>query len=629
MLDAMRKNVKSLSIFLWLVIISFIAFYGVTTRNPRETTSVAVVNGDSIPFSSYREEYYRMQDFFRNLLKENADEYLKTIDLKKMVLDRLIEKILLIQMAKKLGVTATDGELINRLKNYDVFLNESGTLDKDRIVDILEKNRIDPKKFIENQKQEILVEKMKKIIEDSAKVSSSEVRDEYLRRNEKVVVEYVFIPNDFYKDKLDIKEADLKTYFEKNRDNYRKPKMEKIRYILIEPKKFEREVKVAEDEIKAYYNKNIDSYRAKLKEVKARHILFSLKPGAKKEEEEVVKKKAERVLKEAKSGKDFVALAQLYSDEPMATVRGGDLGFFGRGRMVPEFEKVAFSLGRGEISNLVRTNFGYHIIKVEEILEPGDPKPFDYVKDEIRKKIMSDKEKDLSLAKANEVFQEWSKQIAKANLDNIMGNKIINVEFEDGGVIEGIGRDTEFYKIVSSLKEGELAKPFLIGKGWIILKLEKKIPSLTPPFEEVKEKVKRDLIINMSAQMVSEEIREWLKKLKEKISIRKIADDKGIGVKESGEINRDSNIPGVADQDNFKELAFSLSENRPAAFFKSKDGFYLLKLVKKIPIDERDYEKKKDEIYKNLLTEEKNRIFSKSIKNLRTQAKIETYTELL
>ncbi|OGL43720.1 MAG: hypothetical protein A2149_06225 [Candidatus Schekmanbacteria bacterium RBG_16_38_11] len=632
MLDAMRKNVKSLSIFLWLVIISFIAFYGVTNRNPSETNSVAVVNGERIPFSAYREEYFRTQEFFRNLLKENAEEYLKNIDLKKMTLDRLVEKTLLLQTAKKLGIGVTDEELVNRLKNFDVFLNERGVLDNDRIVSILEKNRIEPKKFIENLKQDILIEKMRKFIGDMAKVSSAQVRDEYMKRNEKIEAEYVFVPNDYYKNDVNVKEADLKNYFEKNKEAYRLPKREKIKYIFIESKNFAKDATVSEDEIKNYYKKNTDTYKAKAKQVRARHILFSLKPGTKKEQEDALKKKAENVLKEAKSGKDFVTLVKIYSDEPMAALRGGDLGYFQKGAMVPEFEKTAFSLNKGEVSDLVKTSFGYHIIKVEDILEPGDTVPLDYVKDEVRERIISEKGKKSGLAKASEVYQEWSRKKPGEKLEEIKGNKIISTEFENGKALEGIGKNPDIQKIVSKVKEGELAKPFFIErgeKGWVILQKEKEIPSSIPSFEEVKDRVARDLRTNMSAQLVDEKMKEWAKELKGNVSLKKIIDNKGIVVKETGEISRSSNMQGIRDQEDFKGLAFSLSENKPVVFFKVGDGYFLLKLVKKIPIDEKDFEKQKDELRKNLLESERNRIFTEELKNLRAQAKIETYKEIM
>ena len=632
MLDVMRKNVKSLSIFLWLVIISFIAFYGVTDRNPGETNSVAVVNGEKITFAAYKDEYLRTQEFFRNILKENAEEYLKNIDLKQMALDRLVEKILLIQTARKLGIGVTDEELVNKLRSFDVFLNERRTLDNDRIVSVLEKNRIEPKKFMDNLKQDILIEKMKKIIGDTAKISSYRVRDEYMKKNEKIEAEYVFVTNDFYKNDVNIKEADLKNYFEKSKEAYRLPKREKIKFIFIESKKNAKDISVREDELKIYYTKNIDKYKSKVKQVRARHILFALKPGIKKEDEDAVRKKAEKILNETKSGKDFVTLVKIYSNEPMAALRGGDLGYFQKGAMVPEFERAAFSLSKGEISDLVKTNFGYHIIKVEGILEPGEAVPFDYVKDEIRESIISEKAKNSGFAQANEVYQEWSRKKTDEKPEDIKGNKIISTEFENGKSLEGIGENPDIQKIVSKLKEGELAKPFFIErgeKGWVILQEEKEIPSSIPSFEEAKDRAARDFRASMSVRIVDEKIKEWAKELKENVPLKKIIDNKGLFVKDTGEITRSSNIPEIKDQEDFKGLVFSLSENKPVVFFKASDGYFLLKLVKKIPIDEKDFEKQKDELRKNLLESERTSLFTEELKNLRAQAQIETNKELM
>jgi len=128
--------------------------------------------------------------------------------------------------------------------------------------------------------------------------------------------------------------------------------------------------------------------------------------------------------------------------------------------------------------------------------------------------------------------------------------------------------------------------------------------------------------------MLAERAKEWSKSLNNKLAFKQIVDKK-ITVKESGEINRDSNLAGISEQENFKGFAFSLSEKNPATYFKAKDGYFLINLIKRIQIDEKDFEKKKNEFYKSLLAEEKNRVFTESIKNLKAQAEIKTYKEFL
>jgi peptidyl-prolyl cis-trans isomerase C len=150
-------------------------------------------------------------------------------------------------------------------------------------------------------------------------------------------------------------------------------------------------VTIPEDEMRSYYDKNIDEFKTP-EMVRARHILVKVIPSATEEDKKKAKEKAEEILGKIKNGEDFIKLATDLSDDPGSKIKGGDLGFFSRGKMVKPFEDAAFSLKPGEVSGIVETQFGFHIIKVEEKKDPS-VEPFDKVKDRINQKLLQERVK--------------------------------------------------------------------------------------------------------------------------------------------------------------------------------------------------------------------------------------------
>ena len=219
------------------------------------------------------------------------------------------------------------------------------------------------------------------------------MRDAYTYANQQVDLNFVrFNPED-YPEPKDLDPAAIKTFFEEHREDYRIPDKIKLSYVKIDPKNFRELVKVNDDEIEAYYEYNIGAFTSP-KQVKARHILFLVEKGASEERERQVRDKAKAVLALARQGKDFGELAKTYSEGPTKN-KGGDLGYFSEGSMVKSFEGAAFKLKAGEISDLVRTPFGYHIIKVEDVKEAGT-KPLEEVREEILDKVTLDACMDLA-----------------------------------------------------------------------------------------------------------------------------------------------------------------------------------------------------------------------------------------
>ncbi|MBW2333456.1 MAG: peptidyl-prolyl cis-trans isomerase [Deltaproteobacteria bacterium] len=219
----------------------------------------------------------------------------------------------------------------------------------------------------------------------------------YSYQKEKVNIGFVsFNPRDF-KGKTEVKQDEKEAYFKAHKEKYRIPEKIKIAYLVLDPSDFLDKVSITEKEISDYYELNQERFKNP-KKIKARHILLKVSPDASESENKETKERALSLLKRLKNGEDFAALAKKYSQGPTAS-RGGDLGYFTRGKMVKPFEKLAFSLKKGEIGGPVKTRFGWHIIRVDDIKE-ATVKTFSEVRNQIVTIIKNDISKEMAHERA-------------------------------------------------------------------------------------------------------------------------------------------------------------------------------------------------------------------------------------
>src|SRR5258708_12929968 len=205
------------------------------------------------------------------------------------------------------------------------------------------------------------------------RVGPAELQDEFRYKNEKVKLDYALIKPEDLEGKITPDEAEIRAAYEKNKSKYQVPERRVARYALVDVNQIRQNVQVSDDMLKVQYQANIQHYQVP-NPLHVDHILF-MTVGKTDAEVEEIKKKAEDVLKQAKKGRKFDELAKKYSEDPGSKEKGGDLGWITQGQTVPEFEKTAFSLNPGQISDLVKTQYGFHIIKARA-KETSQTQPF-------------------------------------------------------------------------------------------------------------------------------------------------------------------------------------------------------------------------------------------------------------
>lgn len=459
MLKAMRRSARRI---LWITIILIIPafiWWGTGGLREREINLVASVNGKGITKEAYYKELQGLYREMQEKMGEKFDEEMaKALNLKGAVLNSLIERELLLQEAKREKIRVSDQELREEIKSYPAFQKE-GKFAKETYFALLDWLGYTPQKFEEEMRKDISITKLRNMVLEGVGISEEEIRDEYLKKNEEIEIEY----------------------------------------LLLKPAE---EAKIEGKEIEEYYEKQKEDYRIPEK-IRVRHILI-------KEERKEALEKIKEIKRRLKEGEDFESLAKEFSQCP-SKEKGGDLGFFKKGDMVPEFEGVAFRLKKGQISRPVRSRFGYHIIKLEERKETCIP-----LLDEVREKIKRTLKEERGWEIAKERAQEITKEIEKEDLGVLA--KRLSLEIKGIGLFKrgesNLPREIEVEAF--RLKVGEVKGPLRGGDGYYIIKLIKRKGMDEERFAKEKEAFTKDFIQKKKAMAYN----QWYQDLYQRAKIK-------------------------------------------------------------------------------------------------------------
>lgn len=624
LLSMMRKHAKSwlIKVLIGIIALVFVFYFGYSFT-AKKGLKVAYVNGEIISRMEYQKTYWDLLEALRRQYKDVwNDNLIKVFNLKNRALDNLINQKLISQEARKIGLDVTEDEIQQAIMHYPAFQID-GQFDIRRYKGLLSQNHMKPEDFEESMAKELLDGKLREFLLTFMPVTEQEVLDYYTYANEKIKISFVHFKPKKFKKSIEPDQASLETYFKEHREEYRVPEKVKLAYLLIDPDTFKDKVEVTDREIEDYYEYNIDTFMQP-KEVKARHILFKLKEGAPEAEEKEVKEKATKVLEEARKGKDFAILAKKYSEGPTKS-EGGDLGYFTAGRMVKPFEDTAFKMKKGEISDLVRTRFGYHIIKVEDVKE-ARTKALDEVRDQILKILLKTGSAELAHEYALNLIDQmpYDADLAKYAAERELKVKITG-DFSQDQRIPGIGGDDKLRQSLFSLRKGETSELLeLEGKFYLFQVAERK-ESYLPEMAEVTDKLKNDYIAYRSAEEAKVAAESYLAALKEGKAWDELAREKNLETEDTDFFTRRGPVPKIGRAPDLLETAFSLNRNKkyPDTIFKNNNGAFVIRWEANEGIDESKYQEEKDKYRFSLMQTKHRRAFQLWVDSLKKKAEIE------
>ena len=396
MLDRMRRHKGWLKWSLALVCLAFVFFYipdFLTGSGPGAAPSdvVAEVDDRRITAAEFNRVYQSQMQAFLSSYGGNVDEnFIRQLGVEQQILQQLIDEQASLVEAENLGITADDTEVREYILSLPAFQENGQFIGESRYRQLLGVQRppMTPGQFEDGVRDSLVIQKLRSSLTQWLTVSNDAVVDEFHQRNEKVKLDLISFSPAAFRDAVTVADSEIEAHFQDNKESYRVPEKRRVRFLLVDSAAQRDSITIPPEEIERVYNEQIDQYTTE-ERVHARHILLATEG----KDEATVRTTAEQLLEEARGGADFAELATAHSDDEGSAVRGGDLDFFGRGQMVPEFDLAAFSLEPGEISELVQTQFGFHIIKVEE-KQVGGSRPLDEVSEQIVDQLKWDRARE-------------------------------------------------------------------------------------------------------------------------------------------------------------------------------------------------------------------------------------------
>lgn len=638
MLSFLRRRARAsarspvIKAFLLVIIVVFI-FWGVgSITGSQRLQVVATVDGHVISSQEFQQAYENVKRGYRDLYKERfSPELLQTLDLKGRTLDELIDHVLLLDEARRLGLTVEEEELRAAIAALPAF-QADGRFRKDRYLRALRFARLTPGEFEEGQRERLLVEKLHHLLTHSLQVTEKEVKDLYWFSNEKVILSFIKLSAPDFFDQVTLNDDETAEYYRTHQESFRRPERVRLRYLAYPFARFTPEVQVSEQEIEEYYTLNQEDAFTLPARVHVRHILFAPSPQASSEEQEKIRARAKEALTRARAGEDFATLAKAYSDDPATAPEGGDLGFITKGRMVKPFEEAAFRLSPGGISDLIETAFGFHIIKAEAV-EEERVQSLEEVKEEIRQTLSEEKAQDLALVQAQ---ADREKILTGESLETVAQTAGISVEetplLARDETIPGLEHQPKLIEAAFTLPLQGISEPLRVEEGFYLVSPVERVPSAILDLAAVREEVERKLKNEKTEKLAQEKARSLLAQLQESQDLVSVAGPAGLTVEESGPFTRQgSYIPKMGSLPELKKDAFQLTPERPVAeqIYTWSGNVYLAVLKERLEPEPEEFEKQKETLQQALTQQKKAAVIEELLRLLKEKAEININQTLL
>jgi peptidyl-prolyl cis-trans isomerase D len=621
MLDYLRQKAQSTVIQVIIVVIILVfVFWGVGDNQGNGVNAVATVNDEPITYGEYQRAYDERISQLRDQLGGNIpDGLLQSLGVKEQVIDDLIQRALIKEAAGELGLMASDDEVRAKIQDMEAFKND-GVFDVGWYKQILVGNRMTAPEFEMRMKSDMLLGKVMEHLRHFGGVAESELKDRFDYDYRQKKISYVALNPADFEEKVTVEDEALAKFFAERQDNYRGEAQIKLKYVMF-PFAGSGELEIPAETITAYYEQHKDEYVAP-EQRQARHILVMIDAG---DSEEVIaekRQKAEGLLKQVREGADFAVLARAKSDDKGSAVRGGDLGFFGRGQMVKPFEDGVFGMREDDLT-LVRSDFGFHVIKLGKI-KPLQLKTLAEVRDSIIAKIKDDELKNLVFKKANAAYEQI---ILAGSLEKYA---------ENGGVLQETGFFTRqdpadllkanpgLQATAFGLRQGELSSLLEGENGYAILYAQEIKEPPAPELAKVKKEVTGDYVAQRSRELTKEAAEAILAAIGTGGAIETEAGKFGARIEESPLISRAERANSKLPAPLFEAgLGLTATAPYPDKVITAGQTWYVAAFKGEQAASAAKFAEKKDEIGKKLAEENKSAILGSWLAFLRDRAEIE------
>src|SRR5258705_10927812 len=635
MLDRMRRHRNWLKWSLALVVLTFIAFYipsfldtTGTSVGASSTDVVATVNGHDIRGVDFQRRYQNQIQSYQQAYGAGVNEQLlRQLGIDQQILQQMVDEQAALTEAERQGIRVSDDELAQQIFAIPALQENGRFIGEQRYEQLLGSQYPPMSKsdFEENLRRSMMIDKLRSALTNWMAVSDADVEREYKSRNEKAKLQVVALTADKFRDKVTVTDADAASYYDAHKAEYRKGEQRKVRYLLLDHDQQRARITVSPQDAEAYYNANIQQFQTPA-QVRASHIL--LKTEGK--DEAAVRKQAEDILRQVKApGADFAALAKKYSEDDGSKATGGDLDYFSKGRMVPEFESAAFSMQPGQISDLVKSQFGFHIIKVVD-KKPASSRTLDEARAQILDTISSQRV-DQQIADRT---RDLDTRIAKpADLDAIAKESGLTAAESDFFAryepLPGIGPAPMVTSSAFELKDGQVSKALQSPRGPMYITVTGKRDPYVPKLDEVKDRVHEDVIKVRAAELSKQKAAEIASALRVAKDFAAAAKAQGLEAKDTQLIARGSALPDIGVSADVDKVAFSLPVGGVSDPIPTASGTVIVRVPERADVTPDAFKQARETFRTQLVNERRERFFSSYMTKAKQGMKIQVNNDIV
>ena len=638
MLKVFRDNLKYLSWVLWLVIVVFVLFvfvdFGATvpTGSTIPTAAAASVGDIDVTYGEFERSYRQAEDTYRQIYGDQFNrELAQQMGLPLQVLDSLVADKILLQEADRMGLRVTDEEVRQAILEFPAFqATTGGFIGEESYRQTLRSSGYTVDSFEQMIRTQLLGQMVRDVLSANLFVSDEDVLASYKDQIEQAKIRFVQLPSSSMASEVIASPEEIEAYFDEHKEELRIPERRVVDYLLLDQNALRDTIELSDDELFEYYEANPEEFTQE-EQVRARHILLQV-GGDRTEQQAEEQMLAIRDRLEA--GEDFATVATELSDDPGSKAQGGDLGFFGRGQMIGEFEEAAFSAVPGEVVGPVKTNFGYHLIQVEERRDAGRSS-FAEAQEQIRSLLLNQRSQDLAESTATELAERIDKEVLTTPealqqlADTETGVTFLTTPaFGREDNVPGIGRGTGFSLTAFELVQDEISEPVRAAAGWVILRMAEVQEPRIPTLDEVRDDVGSSVRQDKQMQLATARMVEARQKLDDGSSLDEVAEELELVVRESGQFGRGGSVAGLGNNPEVASAALALKVGDFAGPLRHENQVLLFEVLERQRFDPQEFETQRQETRETVRSERLNQLLASLVTQRRDEMGV-TYDDQL
>jgi peptidyl-prolyl cis-trans isomerase D len=625
MLNVMRDNLKHLKWVLVVVALAMLGYLGSyfdprVGRGAESSEWAARVDGQAISTQEFLQTARLQDDYYRRLLGAQYEPMKKNLKLGSQAIQSLVDRQLVLAEARSLGLAATKAEISKAILEDPNFKDPSGVfVGKERYQDYIGQNFDGGVPAYERRVgEDILAKEWLQVMTASARISPAEVEQAWRTRNVRAAVDYVFVPTSSVTFDTNVDAAARASWYASHADDYKRSESRKVRLVVVDRQAQVANAKVLDADVKADYDAHEAEY-ARPDQRRARHILFKLPAGGSDADKAAARAAAESVLKRAQNGEDFAAMARSLSQDPVSAAQGGELGWFARGAMVKAFDDAAFATAPGQFAPVVESEFGFHVIQVEEARAAGST-PLSDVADSIRHRLELQRAQDLAAAEAQRLAGQLK---TAADLDALATKSGLKVEerlVSADDPATDLGPSPEFIRAVGALQPGQVSAPLGVARGLALVACVEIVPAAARPLAEVESQVTKDVLNDRGIQAA----RVAARRVAASPTLADGAKSMKLEVKKSGDLGAGGNLAGLGPVPELDTVLFAAgSAVGTKGSVAAQGGAIAFEITRHDTFDPAKFEADRAALREDLLRQRRDQLAQGLIENLRQSHTVE------